>query len=519
MTSHITDQLTRLLKANTAAPFLFIGSGFSRRYIGLENWEELLSRFCENIKSFGFYSSQNNRDMPKTASEMAKDFNPVWWESDKYAESRGLNEGGMDNVSSALKYEISKYLSEISSNKPSDDKLLQELEVLSRINVDGIITTNWDLFLEELFPDYQVFIGQEELLFSNPQSIAEIYKIHGCSSRSNSLVLTAEDYEEFEGKNPYLAAKLITLFIEHPIIFIGYSISDKNIQKIIESIVNCLGQDKLDKFGRNLVFVQRPHNGEAPSFNDAIMSIGDTRLSITVVKTSDFLEIYEAIESTKRKIPARILRYCKEQMYDLVRDNDPEGKLAVIDLDQIENKDDVEFVMGVGVAKEAVSALGYIAITVNDILLDMIAGGSKFNSHTLLKDFYPSLIKRSNKYIPIYKHFRVVGINSLAELQVSEYANLEEVLRKASRDDYRIKQYKKQFANLYAGMGTAEIIATLTSEKAAIMIPQQNDCDIDILAVKAFLQTNTAGLASGNYSTYYRRLGCLIDLIEYGFPL
>lgn len=72
MTSHITDQLTRLLKANTAAPFLFIGSGFSRRYIGLENWEELLSRFCENIKSFGFYSSQNNRDMPKTARDGLK---------------------------------------------------------------------------------------------------------------------------------------------------------------------------------------------------------------------------------------------------------------------------------------------------------------------------------------------------------------------------------------------------------------------------------------------------------------
>ncbi|UEL23071.1 SIR2 family protein [Pseudomonas fluorescens] len=218
MTSHVTDQLTKLLKANTAAPFLFIGSGFSRRYIGLENWEELLSRFCEKIKNFGFYSSQNNRDMPKTASDMAKDFNPVWWESDEFSESRKNHQGEMHHVSSALKFEISNYLTGISSNKPTDEKYVKELEVLSRINVDGIITTNWDLFLEELFPDYQVYIGQEELLFSNPQSIAEIYKIHGCSSRPNSLVLTSEDYEAFEAKNPYLAAKLITLFIEHPII-------------------------------------------------------------------------------------------------------------------------------------------------------------------------------------------------------------------------------------------------------------------------------------------------------------
>ena len=116
-------------------------------------------------------------------------------------------------------------------------------------------------------------------------------------------------------------------------------------------------------------------------------------------------------------------------------------------------------------------------------------------------------------------HLRTVGINSLADLKASEYANLEDVLRKATRDDYRIKHYQKQFATLYSGMSTAEIIATLTSEKAAIMIPQQNDSDIDIAAVKSFLQANTTGLASGNYATYYRRLGCLIDFIEDGFPL
>jgi hypothetical protein len=50
------------------------------------------------------------------------------------------------------------------------------------LNVDGIITTNWGLFIEQIFPDYKPYIGQKELLFSNPQQIAEIYKIHGCCS-------------------------------------------------------------------------------------------------------------------------------------------------------------------------------------------------------------------------------------------------------------------------------------------------------------------------------------------------
>ncbi|MGR5342305.1 SIR2 family protein, partial [Vibrio astriarenae] len=72
-----------------------------------------------------------------------------------------------------------------------------EVAALSRLNVDGIITTNWDTFLQSLFPDYRVYVGQDELLFSNPQSIGEIYKIHGCVNTPRSLVLTQHDYKDF----------------------------------------------------------------------------------------------------------------------------------------------------------------------------------------------------------------------------------------------------------------------------------------------------------------------------------
>ena len=39
--------LNEHFKKFTASPFLFVGSGMSRRYLGAENWEELLKRFCE----------------------------------------------------------------------------------------------------------------------------------------------------------------------------------------------------------------------------------------------------------------------------------------------------------------------------------------------------------------------------------------------------------------------------------------------------------------------------------------
>ena len=75
----------------------------------------------------------------------------------------------------------------------------------------GFITTNWDLLLETLFPGYSVYVGQDDLLFSSPQEVGEIYKIHGCCTNPASLVLTASRITTISTRNNYLAAKLVTL--------------------------------------------------------------------------------------------------------------------------------------------------------------------------------------------------------------------------------------------------------------------------------------------------------------------
>ena len=241
---------------------------------------------------------------------------------------------------------------------------------------------------------------------------------------------------------------------------------------------------------------------------------------ITVIKTDNFLDVYEAIESTKRKIPARILRYCKEQMYDLVKSNSPETKLAVLDIDQIENKDDVEFVVGVGIAREqeGLSKQGYKGVHIDEIFLDIINKDSKFNSSELLLEVYPSFIKLPNKYVPGYKYLRESGVNSLVELRGSQYSAVEEILCRNERKDYRIQQYKKQFEESFKDKSTKEIIQSTTAEKATLIIPLQDDKNIDIEEVKAFLQNHRENLKPGSaYATYFRKLICLIDLIEYGF--
>lgn len=177
---NISEILAKQLQAHNAGPFLFAGSGLSRRYLELEDWAGLLRRFCEHIKPYEYYLSSANGDLPKVAAAMAEDFHEVWWTHEAYARSREKHAKNITDRTGPLRVEVCDYLKSVGLTDLNQHKYGDEIAALSRLNVDGIITTNWDTFLQTLFPDYRVYVGQDELLFSNPQSIGEIYKIHGC---------------------------------------------------------------------------------------------------------------------------------------------------------------------------------------------------------------------------------------------------------------------------------------------------------------------------------------------------
>ena len=79
------NKLINILSKKATSPFLFLGSGFSRRYIGLEKWDELLKVFAKQIgKPYGYYNSNANGVLPLVATLIAKDFQKKIWEDDAF---------------------------------------------------------------------------------------------------------------------------------------------------------------------------------------------------------------------------------------------------------------------------------------------------------------------------------------------------------------------------------------------------------------------------------------------------
>lgn len=382
--------LTHLMKFETA-PFLFVGSGMSRRYLNTDDWMGLLRRFAEKTDyPFERYRADASRDTGRMASAIAERFNPIWWESELYSSSRSAFPDP-ESWQSPLKIETGQYLMEATKNVPSSGPLADELELLKDAVVEGIITTNYDTLLESLFPTFTVYAGQDELLFNNSYGIGEIFKIHGSANLPESLVLTEKDFDRFNERNKYLAAKLLTIFVEHPIVFLGYSLSDPNIQEILLNIAAVLTTENFNKLQDRLIFVQWEPNSTASKLSHTFHSVEGNMIPIISVTVDRFDGVFRAMTRLKARIPASVLRRVKEQVYDLVSTSESKGTLLVRDLDEDVDPSQVEIVIGVGV-RQKLALQGLVGWDRKDVMLETLEqnlAGNRDAMETVARDVLP----------------------------------------------------------------------------------------------------------------------------------
>ncbi|MGD6957250.1 SIR2 family protein [Rossellomorea aquimaris] len=481
---NIEDSLSNHLKKFTTAPFLFIGSGFSKRYLNTEDWEGLIRKFCDYVpKGFGYYRSTSNKQWDVAAQLLAEDFHEIWWSDDTFSESRAEFEEQATSKFSPLKIEIAKYLKNIKYQSGINEKNDLELKTLKEVVIDGVITTNWDTLIEDIFHEEEMtkYIGQKQLLFSNNLEVHEIYKIHGCSTDPDSLVLTENDYKEFNSKNAYLAAKLLTIFIEHPVIFIGYSLSDENIIRILESITACLDSSNIDQLKDRLIFVGRS-KGAVEGFHESTMIVNGVTIPITRIITDEFDKVYRPLTSIKRKFSTKKLRQMKSEMYELIKHNDPKGKIQVIDYNK-SNSDNVEFVVGFGIdhfgeqvqgyidsndtnkpSKLRHSLTGYSTYSREDLLREIISDENtiSYDYDELLKDTLPEKLKTDHN-LPVNRFVKFSTLGDYEELdyKIIKRRNLKykDFLNNAQRKQMGELAFDWQFTSVkqvYEGFSTLE---------------------------------------------------------------
>jgi hypothetical protein len=402
-----TEKLRKLLAQNgTALPVLFVGSGFALRYLNSPTWEGLLEHFATKLgRPMSYYRAKASGDMPLIASYLAEDLFEPWFNSPEYAASRSDFQDKVLNRSDPLKFEITKFLKKL--KLPTAGPMKQEMDDFSHVHVQAILTTNWDDTLELSLPEFETFVGQSDVLFTTLQSVGEIYKIHGCTSDPHSLVLTREDYQTYWERNPYLIAKMLTLFVEHPILFIGYSVSDPHIRQLLMNLIECLTDAQREVLNDRLVFVDWRQPGRPPEFTQGTLTVGTHTIAIRQYALADYSELYAMLATLPRRFPAKLMRQLKQSVYRLAYDSTPLGRLRVLPIDEGDDLENLEVIIGVGTS-ERLAEVGYGHFNREDLIRDMLFGATQHDPVALMSRAIPELFARV-KYLPIWYPLRIAG--------------------------------------------------------------------------------------------------------------
>lgn len=350
----------------------------------------------------------------------------MWWSNQTFEESRSEFGDSLKTREGPLKVEVAKITRSAMANLPTSGELSEELEALKLAVIDAVITTNYDPLLETVFADFKPYVGQDELLFADPQGVGEIYKIHGDAGTPESIILTSSDFELFEDRNPYLAAKLLTLFVEHPVIFLGYSLQDPDVTSILTSFARALTKENLKRLEGNLILVEWDPDQRIPQLTRGIVSAEGFSIPVKVLRLADFKGLFEMLGQLEHKFSAAVLRRLKRRVYELARTNRPSDKLYV---DNIENAphDDFDVVMGVGIETK-LSERGYLGIQRLDLLLDVLETRSSYNAQRIVEGTLPILLQQTG-ITPIYRYLREAGLldNNAATVRDS---NLDHKIQK-----------------------------------------------------------------------------------------
>ena len=393
-------------------PFLFVGSGFSKRYYSLPSWRELLEYFARRVSNDEFSlskyiskakrstnSSADNEIFPIVAELIMSDFDDKWFSDPKFRTLDERHKRFIENNISPFKVEIAKYIKESSIENEDMRDEIEFLNELTKKNISGIITTNYDDFLESIAPEYIVYSDQQQLMCSVLQELGEIYKIHGSISEPETIVITQKDFATFDKHYKYLIAKLMTIFVEYPIIFIGYSISDPNITSILSEIANCIPDDKIEQFKNQMLYVDWSDDYKTEVVESYTRSFSGKNINMLRLKTNNFYNLYTALSKKHSTIPISVFRMFKKEFYKFTLTHEPTQHIR-ISWPEDESINPKDLMMAIGKPSE-LSAFGLKGLDAEHWFRHIIKHDLVYSADEILEYAYPYLKMRQGKNLPL----------------------------------------------------------------------------------------------------------------------
>lgn len=278
----MSDYLDISTSLHTNSLTLFVGTGFSKYMTNGEapNWLELLVDCTREIDIDNKLLNQLfNSDSSGKVKEAIYDLTIC----------AQILEGEYLKKRKNIKEEISKIIQSKINEKTIDKAKLTHLQnFFSEHPNINIVTTNYDTIFSDFVIPITSRIVIEGSIIPRINSGQNIYHIHGCINRPESIILTINDYYNFQNSNNYFSRKFFTLLQETTVAIIGYSLGDFNLNSILNEVKN----SKNESFRRTeIYYVTRD------SIADVIEKFYSITYGIKVVQNTTTNSFFDNIDS------------------------------------------------------------------------------------------------------------------------------------------------------------------------------------------------------------------------------
>lgn len=491
-------------------PVLFIGTGISLRYLKKSySWENLLKKIAIDLNENNEYfldlkeksEDKGKFKMDKLASSLEKDFNN-FLQKERNGKFKEVNdefyrEMEMGKKISRFKIYISNLLKTLEFREEKEEEI-KELKK-SRKNISSIITTNYDKLIENIF-EFNPLIGNNILLST---MYGSLYKIHGCIDDPNSLIITEEDYKQFDEKYELIRAQLLSLFIHNPIIFLGYSLEDKNIKKILRTIFTYVDSqsEQAEKIRKNFLLVEFDENNQNNEIVEHDIDIeGFGVIRINKFKTDDFLSLYKAISNLRLPISAMDVR----KVETIVQDIYTNGKIKVKITDDLDTLKNSENILAIGNIKN----LTFRYTNTSEYIINYFKIIEEENIQLL--EIIEEIPIAKSQYFPIYEFGKLLPtLKKLKNLKDNQEEKLKNKIKEINEATGILQSFLKKKYNSIEDIEKDRELAN--SNKAKVIFWKFYKKEIPLDKLKEYLINY-----NDKSSTNYKMLLCLYDyLLQY----
>ena len=515
-------------------PVLFIGSGISKRYLyKYPDWSELLEnsfkyidedaflyqKYLDELKRKGLSPFDVNAYLGSYAEE---DFNRAFFERKIHVKAGNRkNPEWVKRGISPYKMYLSTLFKRMKVNR--EPSLQMELEKFRGLKnkITAVITTNYDLFLEEevFNSDYSVFINQSELFSADSYNVAEIYKIHGSATDAESIVITKRDYDNFEASRKLIIAKMLTLFTEAPLIFLGYSFTDEDIQKIISDFIECLSPEQIASIDEHFLFVSYEKGQQALiETKTNVLAPNGTYIPLTEIRTDNFGLLFDTLNRIMPGVSPLRIRQTRKIVKKIVDQSiaSSEAESIIVGLDRLDDVDlsSKPLAIAVGYKESILNKYGYGILSDDLIIEDILYNNKNFDSIEMCNERFRSI--PSNRLLPVFKYIASAaesGFEIHPSTRLASYAELHD-----SYDKLVSNNISKSLKNVPIIVDSTKLnieinAANTIQKKAGLLLKNIRSFESDYIRVR-LQEMYQSDSNAATTSTNFKRCVMYLDLLE-----